>query len=689
MGPGIFDVNTAYIGYQTENFHTNAQYCQGTLIVSNTGVFKVNGTMTLGYTTEDPTNTASTSFNNRGTVTIGAGGTVMASNITVGGVTKLSTGNAITIATNGNLIVSNSVAGPDKMLDSLTLNGGAIVTLHLDLNNPNPYIYVTNLNTTGSNIIQIASIKNLGALSGNIRLVQYSGGNGSFQGLIMPPGLGGALITTLNSTIYLSVLTNAPKDLIWRGYASQNWNLSDANWLDRATGLHTNFSNGDRLTFDDDGSTPTTVFLTGPIDLVPGNIAVSNNVNHYVFANGGGDIQGSATMAEWGNAGVQIDGSTTLTVQLNAGTLTGGGSIGSAIVAVGTTMNFSGNIGAGLAVAGTATVSGNSGGTLSLLGTGVFTNAGTYSGSFNTAGGALLVNNNFWVNGGNPTVVSNATMINNGGFHALTLTIGGKLIDTGLDGIYMNGDVVSGTRGLTINLGGIFVPGGDGIGTTKVYKESGSPNNFPGRLLFSTGSTNVFKVDPSGPFNTMVNPYVMGFGPNQNTKQVNGGTIVITNVSATPFAAGQSFTLFQNSDGGGPVFDALLNTTNSYPIMSPAAPGPGLVWDLSNLIDNGIISIHATGVNPFNAGASFSQVFNLVQTNITSTSTNITTNNYVITHITWPATNIGWSLQEQVNPISIGLSTNWQQVFGSFWTNEMYITNIMTTNCGFYRLVYP
>jgi hypothetical protein len=394
-------------------------------------------------------------------------------------------------------------------------------------------------------------------------------------------------------------------------------------------------------------------------------------------------------MAELGSAGVQIDGSTTLTVQLNAGALTGSGAIGSAVVGAGTAMNFSGSIGAGLTVAGTATLSGNSAGTLSMLGTGIVTNSGNYSGPFNTVAGALLVNNSFWVNGGNPTVVSNATMINNGGFHALTLTIGGKLIDTGVDGIYMYGDAVGGTRGLTINNGGIFIPGGDGIGTTTVYPELGSPNNFPGRMLFSTGSTNVFKVDPSIPNYTRLNSATMGFGPNQNTRVVNGGTMVITNVSATPFAAGQSFTMFQYYQGG-VLGDAGLNTTNSYPIMSPAAPGPGLVWDLSNLIYGGVINIHATSTNPFNAGASFAQSLNLVLTNTAITNGN-TTNNYVITHITWPATNLGWSLQQQLTPIGIGLSTNWQQVFGSFWTNEWYFTNQMTTNngCGFYRLVYP
>lgn len=694
MGKGLIDVNTMTLGFQEYTGQTNTAtfngYCEGVLTATNSGagtnLIRINGNLTLGYSTQtNPLGLGSGGNTIYGKVFLsGSNTTMMVSNILVGNPMHTSANNILGVTNFASLIVSNSIGSAAQSLDSFT-SDNSFVTLHLDLNRTTPYIFTTNLTTLNSNVIRIASIKNLGSLSGNIPLIQYSSGNGSFQGLIMPAGLGGALITTNNVGIYLNVLTNAPKDLIWRGYSSQDWDLTTANWFDRATGLHTNFSNGDRLTFDD-GTAATTVHVVGPVDLVPGNIAMSNTV-HYTFDNGGGDIQGSATLAEWGAGGVQIDGSTTLTVQLNAGSLTGSGAIGHADVAAGTTVNYSGSIGAGLSISGTVTLSGNSSGTLSVTGTGIFTNAGTYNGPFNSAAGALLVNNNTWMNGGNSIVVSNSTLINNGAFHASTLTIRGTLKDTGAGGIYMNGDVVNGTQGLTIANGGIFIPGGDGIGTTTVYPELGSVNNFPGRVLFSTGSTNVFKVNPGAPANTLLGSATMGFGPNQNTKQLNGGTILITNTSLSAFSNGQTFTMFQYYQGG-VLGDAGLNTTNSYPVMSPQSPGPGLVWDLSNLIPNGAIGVKSVSTTPIAPTFSLDRMFGLVLTNTAATNS-FTTNNYVITHLTWPVDHLGWYLQNQVDGLNEGLSTNWSTVFGSWWTNEMYFTNIMTTNCSFYRMYLP
>jgi hypothetical protein len=233
---------------------------------------------------------------------------------------------------------------------------------------------------------------------------------------------------------------------------------------------------------------------------------------------------------------------------------------------------------------------------------------------------------------------------------------------------------------LTISAGGVFIPGGNGIGTTTVAPDTLSPNAFPGRVLFAAGSTNIFKVDPGVPANTLLYSGFMGFGPNQSAKAVNGGTIVINNVGTMPFAAGQVFTMFQFYQGGN-ILDCGLNTTNSYPIMQPETPGPGLAWDLSGLIPNGIIGVRSVATVPTNLTftASFSTV---VGTN------NIPTN-YIVSHLQWPSSYIGWSLQEQVSPLSLGISTNWTTVFGSFWTNDMLITNLLTTNCTFYRMVSP
>src|SRR5205814_2550733 len=112
-----------------------------------------------------------------------------------------------------------------QSLDNLTYRD-SVLTLHLDLTRTTPYVFTTNLTTAGNNTIRIASIKNLASLSGPVQLIGFSAGNGSFQGLIMPPGLSGALLTTNNVGIYLTILTNTPKLVVWRGYSSSDWDLT-------------------------------------------------------------------------------------------------------------------------------------------------------------------------------------------------------------------------------------------------------------------------------------------------------------------------------------------------------------------------------------------------------------------------------------------------------------------------------
>jgi hypothetical protein len=51
VASGIIDANTAIFGYQSQGNQTNQAYCYATVTVSNTAVLKVNGTLSLGYTT--------------------------------------------------------------------------------------------------------------------------------------------------------------------------------------------------------------------------------------------------------------------------------------------------------------------------------------------------------------------------------------------------------------------------------------------------------------------------------------------------------------------------------------------------------------------------------------------------------------------------------------------------------------
>jgi hypothetical protein len=711
MANGIIDANTAILGFrqftQTNTIPAAGSlgFCEGQVIVLSNGTFKVNGILTLGSTVatndfEGASSSANTEF---GQVIIQNGGTLIANQVNVGGpFFGESRNNFITISNNSTMVLSNTVASPLQELDKLTFVNSTNV-MNLDGANPGPYIYVTNLSTTGNNTLKIASIKNLGSVTGPIQLISFSAGAGSFQNLIMPAGVGGALITTNNVGIFLTIITNTPKNVVWRGFNGQTWDLTSINWLDLNTGLQTNYANGDNVSFDDNAGVPTDVHLAGGLDIIPGSVGMTNNANAYIIdSQDGTAIKGSAILNKQGTNTVEIDATTSLNVQLNQGTLVGNGSgtIGSVVVPSGITMTYLGNIVGGITCAGTATINGStSGGTMAVQSTGVLTNNGTFIGPFLLSSGALLVNSQGAVIGGsdvpsytavgNLVVPSGATFVNGGDIHAFTLTVNGQFEDKGTGTIFMNGDTVAGTRGLTIATGGVFIPGGDGIGTTSINDDS-SHNSFPARLLLSTGSTNIFKIDPSAPANTLVLMKFMGWGPNESAPQINGGTLLISNTTGAPFTDGQSFTIAADIQGGF-FSDASTNTTNAFPIVLPAAPGPGLAWDLSGIIHQGALGVRAVATTPtkFLVANFFT---NVVVTNSSGNPTG--TNREIISTLSWPTNYTGWELQQQSGALTNGLSlvgSNWTSVAGSSFVDSMVVTNILGTNGSavFFRMIYP
>jgi hypothetical protein len=67
-----------------------------------------------------------------------------------------------------------------------------------------------------------------------------------------------------------------------------------------------------------------------------------------------------------------------------------------------------------------------------------------------------------------------------------------------------------------------------------------------------------------------------------------GGTLTLTNISATPLAAGNSFQLFSAGSYSG-----------AFSSISPATPGAGLAWNTNNLNVNGTLSVVSTaGTGP-------------------------------------------------------------------------------------------
>lgn len=693
LANGIIDANDAFICYQSSGNQTNNNNCVATLTVTNLGVFKVNNTLTLGYTKSDAGD-PSAPGNSNGKINIGPGGTVMANNISVGGVTKTTGGNNISLSSGGSLIVSNNIgdATPGGALGTLSFGGtgNSSLTLFIDGSKPAvPLVYLTNLTAAGTgNKLVIGAVTNV-TFPVDIPLIAGVGGI-SFPispsvfdgGVQMPAGMTGILSLSSSNTINIHIINRTPHHLTWRAPGdTATWDYTSLNWIDTDTGLTTNYNNPDIVTFDDASGHATNVVLGGGSDpLTPLGVNMTNNTVYYTFQDGGNSLLGGPALNKGGTGTVEVDGNTTLAAQVNQGNLVGVGSIGSANVAAGATMNFTGNIGGTVIDSGVATVGGIVSGTLTVQSGGVFTNAGTVNNPFSVKTNAFLYN------------AGNGALHNIGAASSASAQVaaGGILINAGTIGEVGNGDIlfVNGTfedlattgltlSSVTVGSGGKFIPGGDGVGNTTIGSDG--TGNFPGALLLQLGSTTVFKVDPSVPANTTVTSAHLSFGGSASAQTQNGGTLVITNINGAPFTAGQSFKLFVNAFGSALINGNTGTSTNTYPTIVPASPGPGLAWDLRHIWvpdaqgHDGVI-----GVVNANSGPTFTSTYSLTTTNIAL-------------QFSWDPSNIGMRLESLTVPIGQGINaTNpWTGIAGSWTNTTVNLTNNLTTNNVFYRLVFP
>jgi len=141
----------------------------------------------------------------------------------------------------------------------------------------------------------------------------------------------------------------------------------------------------------------------------------------------------------------------------------------------------------------------------------------------------------------------------------------------------------------------------------------------------------------------------------------------------------------------GNIIDAGLNTTNSFPIIQPATPGPGLVWEVDQLYPQGII-----------------RVLSATDPSLTYTMTNnftIVGHTNMVIQFSWPQDKIGGWIQQLNTTLTNGLSaTNWTSINGNYFTNTppnmsatnvWYITNNLIGDpnapgaATFFRFVYP
>lgn len=258
-------------------------------------------------------------------------------------------------------------------------------------------------------------------------------------------------------------------------------------------------------------------------------------------------------------------------------------------------------IGSGLALSVNGAISGT--GNLTIAGLGA-----VVLGGVNTCSGVM-------------TISSNSTLFVNGAISNPVLVAGGTLSGSGI----MGGPV-------TVGAGGTL-----------------TPNTTYGTLIISNtltlkpGSVTAINVDKS----TGASGQITGL-----SSITYGGTLAINNEAGT-FAAGDSFPIFQAQSYSG-----------SFNRISPAIPGPGLVWDIGSLSTEGIVRVITTNGAAMSAKLAGQQV-----------------------SLSWPTSNLGWLLQAQTNAPGKGLSTNWVTVPGSDGTNSFAINP--GAGSVFFRLVCP
>jgi hypothetical protein len=678
FGKGIIDANSAILGFQQfTNRSTNAGvyrgYCQASVTVSNTAVFKVNDTLELGYATETDPN--SEPAENRGVLNIGPGGTARANRILFGGPTKISASSAINMSGGGTLIVSNNIAGADGKLPSLTMSD-SVLTLHVNASNSTPYVYVTNLITSGiTNLINIASILNVASYPTQLALISYESASATFSAKLPAGQFGFVLNNSLNKTIDLYLFTNAPNTVLWRGNVNGNWDTTTLNWVDPVSLAPTNFQHGDFTIFDDTAVATSINVVDGVFPGQSGTVAgvtVSNATKNFTFS--GGPISGTAKMVKLGAAKLTIENISENTLAITNGTveIALSGSVGITTVAPGTTFNLLGTA-SGLTSFGSSSNAGNIFGPVAING-GAFNN----SGNVNTRPGTMSVTNAvvtnlasgvlnvFVASGNNWGVNSNSVLANFGRIvnlnQRLNINAGALLFGTGT--LSRDTGVTVDNGRLAINQGAVFAPGGspvNSIGTFTVEARldiNQAAGGVPaGRLLI--------EVD-------MNNPGINDRVAVDKWSNIRG-TVVMTNIGSVPFAAAQSF-LISTNNFGVPNLPEIANLDYTF---QPVTPGVGLAWDSVggtttaggvNFITNGIVGIKAVATVP---------------TNIT---VSITTNLWAIS---WPSEYTGWRLEGQTNTLANGISNNWNTVLNSQATNRVFIRVSPANGTVFFRMAHP
>jgi hypothetical protein len=698
FGAGIFDINTAYLGYQRSGDNlgsassTGMAGPEGTLNVNSNaagaGILRINSALHLGYTTASAPGGTTSAERCWGRLTV-SNATAMVNTIAVGGITKLSTNNQIHLS-NSKLYITNKIGSADGRIANFIIAGSSEIILSSATVGESS-IFVRTMSAPaagGVKYIRIPTLNGVVSYPATVPVISYTSDSSPvLSGLSITPPAGlyvkSVVDNTANKTIDVTFTDEPPTVVVWRGTVNNQWDTSTPNWVTQVGGVQTNFSEGFSVIFDNTvGAGPTTIEIPSPV--TPGQVAAAYGIlvenQSYTFNTG--SVLGTATIRKQGTGDLTINANFSPGLSLAQGALLGSsvGVVGSTTLESGATMtSFLGTINGGLIVSNaTVIVNGPVNGGLNLQ-SGSLANASTINGVVSLASGTALENRLGGImNVTLPwTVTTNSTLINNGDiFHFgnqgdnLGLNVDGTL--KGVGRIIQNGFQASSDVRVTLRAGGNLMIGNTVNEITNM--------TIAVRLDLLEGSTTTIDVNNSIPVNDQITlaAGANGFGKvNFGAGNNQGATVQINRISGPAFNLATVLYPFDQ------VFNQPDNGQPAIPKLTPP-PAPGLVWNTYEVITNLTLSV----VNP---------------PQITNT---ITSTNFVFE---WPADYRGWRLERQISTLDVGLdwsSTNWTTVFTALGgTNVLYYPDITnspdiywirqttpinkTDPAVFYRVTYP
>ena len=331
-------------------------------------------------------------------------------------------------------------------------------------------------------------------------------------------------------------------------------------------------------------------------------------------------------------------------------------------------------------------------GTLTINNTGLVVSESTNSGvaigwnagvgTLNLDGGTLVANFIQGGTAGSSTVNFNGGLLRVGPGARLNFMtnittayiLAGAVIDTGTNNIDISTSLQNnGPGGLTKSGSGTLLL--DGVnsysGTTTVNAGAlGGSGTIAGPVVIAAGAV----LSPGNSIGTLtLNSTLNLAGTSETIMEVNktamtsdlvtgassityGGTLVLKNLSGA-LQAGDTFTLFTAGA-----------YTGSFSSVISQTPGQTVTWNTSQLPVNGKVSVTTAVAAP----VTLAPLVSAGRLNLT-----------------WPANQIGWELQHQVNPLTVGISTNWVAVPGSTATNAVSLPLDIVEPTEFFRLVFP